>query len=231
MYRTLSQAWLSLALAAGLLLSAGANAGPADELVGHYYLEGGRSEVGSELLLRKDGTFEWALMYGAVDQGARGTWAKKDDRVVLTAARAEEPVFRLFRDDDYNATEPVEPGRWIAMVGVPHVGPMGDVEVRFEARSGKTASAVSEEDGAAVVEMPASETWTRAGLRRAGSAAPLQWFSIDAGRAQTRLVGFALTNVESLQRAPFAKLALRVGPDGLVVDDPDSGLRGTYAKH
>lgn len=231
MYRTLSQAWLSLALAAGFLLSAGANAGPADGLAGHYYLEGGRSEVGSELLLRKDGTFEWALMYGAVDQGARGTWAKKDDRVVLTPARAEEPVFRVFREDDYKAREPVEPGRWIAMLSVPGLGPLGAVEVRFEARSGKTASAVSEEDGAAVVEMPASETWTRAGLRRAGSAAPLQWFSIDAGRAQTRLVGFALTNVEALQRAPFAKLALRVGPDGLVVDDPDSGLRGTYAKH
>lgn len=231
MYRSLRHVWLSFAFAAGLAMSTGAAAGPADGLAGHYYLEGGPSEVGSELQLRENGTFEWALMYGAVDQGARGTWAKKDDRVVLTPARPEEPVFRVFGEGDYHKTKPVEPGRWIAIVGVPHVGPVAQVEVHFEARSGKTASAVSKPNGDAIVEMPASETWARAGLRRAGSTAPLQWFSIDAGRAQSRLVGFALTNVESLQQAPFATLVLRMESDGLVVDDADSGLRGTYARH
>lgn len=56
----------------------------AKEPGGHYYLQGVR-EVGSELLLHKDGRFEWFLAYGAADQRARGRWAVRDGRVVLTA--------------------------------------------------------------------------------------------------------------------------------------------------
>lgn len=40
---------------------------------GHYYLSG-VMETGSELLLRPDGTFEWMLAYGALDQNAQGRW-------------------------------------------------------------------------------------------------------------------------------------------------------------
>ena len=39
---------------------------------GHYVLRG-VMEVGSELLLKPDGTFEFALAYGATDYYAKGT--------------------------------------------------------------------------------------------------------------------------------------------------------------
>ena len=217
---------LCLALAAPL-----AGAAPASGLAGHYYLEDGPTEVGSELLLKASGQFEWALMYGAEDYQAQGTWKLTGTRLDLSVAPPLAPVFRNFTEDDYRGTKPAEPGRWIALVGVPHVAPVPGIEVRFEARSGKTADAVSEANGDAIVEMPAGEVWTRAGLRSAGKG-DWQWLPVPPERAQARLAGFALTNVDAVQRAPFKSLTLRVEKDGLVVDDDDTMiLRGRYSKH
>lgn len=42
-------------------------------LAGRYYLNG-VMELGSELLLQADGTFQWYLAYGALDQYAEGKW-------------------------------------------------------------------------------------------------------------------------------------------------------------
>ena len=65
---------------------------------GHYYLSGVR-ETGSELLLREDGTFEWFMSYGAVDQVAKGTWAREPDAIVLRTASpsTDKPLF-TFRE-------------------------------------------------------------------------------------------------------------------------------------
>lgn len=66
--------------------------------VGHYYLSG-VMETGSELLLREDGTFEWFMSYGAVDQVAKGTWAREPDAIVLRTASppTDKPLF-TFRE-------------------------------------------------------------------------------------------------------------------------------------
>jgi hypothetical protein len=66
--------------------------------VGHYYLSG-VMETGSELLLREDGTFEWFMSYGAVDQIAKGTWAHEEDAIVLRTASpsTDKPLF-TFRE-------------------------------------------------------------------------------------------------------------------------------------
>ncbi|WP_375182366.1 hypothetical protein [Sphingomonas adhaesiva] len=53
-------------------------------LAGHYYLSG-VMETGSELLLRRDGRFEWYVSYGAVDQSATGRWSRDGATVTLTA--------------------------------------------------------------------------------------------------------------------------------------------------
>ena len=52
---------------------------------GRYYLQGVR-EVGSELLLRKDGQFRWSLSYGATDKESHGTWQMKGNELDLTSA-------------------------------------------------------------------------------------------------------------------------------------------------
>src|SRR5260370_38287885 len=69
-----------------------------EDLAGHYVLQG-VMEVGSELLLKSDGSFEYMLAYGAADYWAKGTWRHKDDSVVLTSADWKEAAFRFLRSE------------------------------------------------------------------------------------------------------------------------------------
>jgi len=62
---------------------------------GHYVLQGIR-EVGSELVLREDGQFQYMLAYGAYDEFATGTWKVDGRRVILnTEAKDIPPKFTL----------------------------------------------------------------------------------------------------------------------------------------
>ncbi|MBE3024784.1 hypothetical protein [Janthinobacterium sp. GW458P] len=220
-------------LATALLFcaSAGAADQAASSLPGHYYLQG-VMEVGSELLLKKDGKFEWMLSYGNTDEQASGEWRVAGDLVTLVAGNGgQEPQFRLFEEDEMRIQKPAEAGVWVAIVGFPQLGPMAGVEVKFEAHSGKTATAVSVANGDAIVQMPASERWVRAGLRRQGSKADYQWLAVPPERAQQRLAAFAVTDARWLQGQAFEKLALRVVKGGLKVDGVDSAVaRGLYTK-
>ena len=67
-------------------------------LAGHYVLQGVR-EVGSELELKPDGSFEYMLAYGAADYWAKGTWRQEGNAVILHSAGKEEEPFRLLRSD------------------------------------------------------------------------------------------------------------------------------------
>jgi hypothetical protein len=81
----------SLAVAFIALLPAKASAAckPADPaLAGHYYLRG-VMEVGSELLLKRDGGFEYMLAYGALDEAASGCWVRNGGIVTLYADKFE----------------------------------------------------------------------------------------------------------------------------------------------
>lgn len=69
----------------------------ADQLSGRYYLSG-VMETGSELLLRPDGSFEWAVTYGAVDAAATGHWLIDGRAIRLQATRrpqSEGAAYRL----------------------------------------------------------------------------------------------------------------------------------------
>ncbi|MCM2564799.1 copper resistance protein NlpE [Janthinobacterium kumbetense] len=229
MKKSLSRLLACAALAWSFSASA-ADSAPAT-LPGHYYLQG-VMETGSELLLKKDGTFEWMLSYGNTDEQASGEWRVAGDVVTLEAGNGgKEPQFRVFEEAEMRIQKPAEAGLWVAIVGYPQVGPMPGVEVKFEAQSGKTATAVSVANGDAIVRMPASERWVRAGLRRQGSKADYQWLAVPPARAQERIAAFAVTDPQWLRGQAFQKLALRVVEGGLKVDDADNGLaRGLYAK-
>ncbi len=216
-----------LALAIGLGPSKAAE--PQSRLPGHYYLSG-MTEVGSELLLKESGQFEWALMYGTQDMLARGTWKRQGDAVVLTTAAPAKGEFRLFEEDELNLNKDPKAGVWVAIVGVPRTGPIEGIEVQFVAASGKKASAVSAANGDAIVSMPASERWARAGLRRAGSTDEWAWFEVPPIQASARIAGFAVTNWDAIGKAPFATLRLRVDGGKLAVEENALGLRGTYSK-
>ncbi len=71
-------------------------------LVGHYYLNG-VMEVGSELLLKKDGSFEFALAYGANDQYGKGCWVRKGSTVeVIPAGRSSASTHQTPDDSGFN---------------------------------------------------------------------------------------------------------------------------------
>lgn len=72
--------------------------------VGHYYLSG-IMETGSELLLREDGSFEWYMSYGALDQFANGTWRRESDRIVLEARQPDrgKPLFAYLDTQPWSA--------------------------------------------------------------------------------------------------------------------------------
>jgi hypothetical protein len=75
-----------------------------EDPAGDYVLQG-VMEVGSELLLRSDGSFEYMLAYGAADYWAKGTWRHESNCVVLNSAGKKEAPFRLLR------SEAGQPGR------------------------------------------------------------------------------------------------------------------------
>lgn len=223
---------LSFLLFCSAVLSPPASAADAtaSSLPGHYYLKDTR-EVGSELLLKKDGKFEWMLSYGAVDQQASGEWRASNGKVTLVAGNGgKEPQFRVFDESEMNIQKPAEAGLWVAIVGFPRQGPMAGVEVKFEAKSGKTATAVSVRNGDAIVKMPASEQWVRAGLRREGSKADYQWLVVPPERSRERIAAFAVTDRQWIVGQAFNKLTLKVVQNALVVADAESGLSGTYKK-
>jgi hypothetical protein len=79
-------------VAALLPVGASAACAPADpSLAGHYYLEG-VMEVGSELLLKADGRFEYMLAYGALDELASGCWTRSGGVVTLHASKFENSM-------------------------------------------------------------------------------------------------------------------------------------------
>ncbi|MFJ2714649.1 hypothetical protein ACIOZM_27890 [Pseudomonas sp. NPDC087346] len=67
---------------------------------GHYYLYGAM-EMGAELLLRKDGTFDAGVAYGSADGFAKGTWTVQDNTLTLnseTKATSNSDLSALFQD-------------------------------------------------------------------------------------------------------------------------------------
>jgi hypothetical protein len=61
------------------------------KLVGHYYLNG-VMEVGSELLLKSDGSFEFYLAYGALDQYGKGCWRVEGNKVLVIPEGRSAPA-------------------------------------------------------------------------------------------------------------------------------------------
>ncbi|MGK5047373.1 hypothetical protein ACQ4WP_15945 [Janthinobacterium sp. GB4P2] len=80
--RLLSLSCLLACAALAWPLAASAADQSAPSLPGHYYLQG-VMETGSELLLKKDGTFEWMLSYGNTDEQASGAWSVAGDTLTL----------------------------------------------------------------------------------------------------------------------------------------------------
>ena len=95
-------------LSTGAACARAAACAPADpSLAGHYYLRG-VMEVGSELLLKADGRFEYMLAYGALDELASGCWARNGAIVTLQAHKFEHSMDDPMKFERLDLT--VQPG-------------------------------------------------------------------------------------------------------------------------
>lgn len=159
----------------------------AADLAGHYYLRGVR-EVGSELLLRPDGRFDFALAYGAADYESHGTWRAVDGAVLLNSDPAAAKPLRLIR----SAVKKDEGIRvWIL---APKGQPVSNVDVLLETVEG-TARGSTSRDGSATlvaakppkavrIEIPVYQFQSE--LIPVNPAHGEFWFEID-GAAITRM--------------------------------------------
>jgi hypothetical protein len=125
-----------------LLLALAPLAVRGDDLAGHYVLRG-VMEVGSELMLKPDGTFEYMLAYGAADYWAKGMWRHDGNAIILNSAGKEEAPFRLLR------SEAGKPGR--IRVWVMGQNGHGVANIHVELKAGEEHfEATTDSDGAAV---------------------------------------------------------------------------------
>lgn len=133
---------LTIVAAIVLLLASAAPGAQSDDVAGHYVLSG-VMEVGSELMLKPDGQFEFMLAYGAADYWAKGTWHRDKDAVLLKSSGTKEEPFRFLR------SEPGTAGR--IRVSVIGKNGRGVPNIRVTLHSGEGESeAQTTEDGAAV---------------------------------------------------------------------------------
>lgn len=231
--KTAAAAKLSFgALLLGTVMAANAPAagvvrcGPADPaLAGHYYLDG--DDVGSELLLRADGRFEYLLAYGASDARAQGCWRRSDRQVVLETARAGESGLRLLKRvsvDGSSSPESLQP----VPPTDPDEGAQGDTvvvalghapegaSIWVEYADGQRTSLPVDQGGRARFVRTGMPAVRRVGVGSSRPDAPVQWFANEEAGRRLFLIDTDTAVDRRAATAAFRRMELEVmGPGRL----------------
>ena len=184
--------------------SAGGSVDPA--FAGHYYLSG-VMETGSELLLRPDGTFEWYISYGALDQFSRGAWHRQGDEIVLVASRPgkDRPLFAYLDRQPWSADAEQE---------------------RLDREQAATEEAVRRRcpflGGGIVTAEPIVEPVPMLGLGTGEGAAPQEG---DAQQAERRAAADAAISAAGAAREELESAARRVMARGVAMNDEAEARR------
>jgi hypothetical protein len=173
----------------------------AAEVAGHYVLNG-VMEVGSELQLKPDGTFEYMLAYGAADYFAKGAWRLDKDSVDLNTSGKEEPPFRRVKSASAKL-----PGVRV-WVKAPNGNPVPHIEVILKA-DGRELKHTTSSDGAALFPETRSGESVMLNVRvYSVQAGP---FTIERGHNE---ITFEI-NGESIMRVPFKDERLKISGNSL----------------
>lgn len=181
---------------------------------GHYYLQGVR-EVGSELLLLEDGSFEYLMSYGAVDISAHGAW-RSDGKQVFLDTPPVQPYSAIegVRAD----TRPGEAG--MLTVRVYHRGRPVGVDVAMSSADGDYGGAARQSEGADGVSAPIAA----GGLRALAVFVPLpagaRWHEVDIGGLDpaARALRIDVAAPEAAAGAPLHK-TFALAKDGSLVEN------------
>jgi len=205
-----------LALAALLI---GAAPPPAPDPVGRYRLTG-EHDVASELILARDGHFEYALAAGALDEYARGRWTRAGRQIRLTTVPKPVPPSFAAGPAKKTAEAPL-----VLHVTWPDGRDAVGTDLRIEFETGEPlVTYVGGPDGWTMPEGEARRpVAVTLALDMFGFASPR--FPIDAARAND--LSFVITP-HDLGKVDFESLPLDVEPGRLVMHR--GGGRMVYAK-
>jgi len=195
--------------AGGLLLFAlaGTSQAKGPGPAGHYRLTG-EHDVVSELLIKPDGRFSYALIAGALDEQAEGRWRQEGDAIFLTTE--PKPVPAAFSAGNATRTD-------AAPLTVRVVWPNGrgvaGTDLRIGFAEGNPLDDYTQEDGWA---LPAEELrtpiWVELSLRMFGL--PASRFPIDVKAANA--LTFLLTP-NDLGTFDFEAMRADIAPGRLVL--------------
>jgi hypothetical protein len=196
---------MAIALALGItsmttVLAAGAAPGPGTELIaGRYNLQGVR-EVGAELELRSDGSFDFGIAYGGVDQSARGRWSVAGKVVTLVSNPTPPAGLSLIALSptllDRYGTEPDKPTLLVVKVSTPRLDMnWSNMEVMAEFSNGQKRGGVTGRTGMLGFLERAEPEWKGAVVQRVSVAYPKAnvepvWFTVDPRTTKSIEVNF-----------------------------------------
>lgn len=198
-------------------------------ITGVYYLAGS-TEVGSRLVLTREGRFGWTMMYGAIDAFVGGTWHIDEEYVVLTGDLPDPLKFRLRNHDEAEPRYRPKENFWVATIATPDGSPVPNIEAQFETTAGGSIRAIADNRGYAAVTIPTSRAWARIGLRQVGTGHAMQWIAIPEEIAKARIISIVVENPQVLAVPPFRSLRLRRERRNLVIEGEGAMVGGVY-KH
>lgn len=185
----------------------------AQRVPGHYFLRGVR-EVGSELLLLENGSFDYFLSYGAVDIIAHGNWRSDGKQVFL-----DTPPLRPYSAiADVRADSlPAEPG--MLTVRVYHQGRPVGLDVAVSSADEDYGGGPRQSEGADGVSAPIAAGALRALAVFVPLPAGGRWHEVDVSRLDpsVRAVRIDVDVPEAAASAPLHKV-LAVARDGALVE-------------
>lgn len=204
----------------------------------HYYLSGIR-EVGSELLLREDGTFEWMLAYGAADHVASGRWWRNGGCVGLAeagAADGQTRPFVLMRPGDSEGAAEMyrrlhehfpEAGRDLAVWAVELVHGISTDGVEVAMRWEDGVEQVRQVEFPQAVFEPRALPPVAVGLRWPGQDAAFEWIALEPEMRWPLVVE---AKVGSSATGGMFPRRLRISGKTLIPAWPGQAERGKYSR-
>nr|WP_167381823.1 hypothetical protein [Novosphingobium panipatense] len=203
------------------------NAGRAidPEFVGHYYLSG-VMETGSELLLRADGSFEWYISYGALDQFAQGTWRREGEEIVLVAPQPPKnrPLFANLDTQPWPAEAAQKTGLAVRVIDPKSGGDARGVRVALRFADGAELEVVTSGDGMEPLPNIPSSALVEATL--SAPYVPGQEVKVALPPVRSGVVRFSI-DVDQVNAPPFERMALRIDGKSLL---PVELGRGRYTR-
>lgn len=186
-------------------------------LPGHYYLRGVR-EVGSELLLLEDGSFEYFMSYGAIDISARGAWRSDGKHLFLDTP----PVQPYSAIQDVRADSRAGDDGLLT-VRVYHRGRPVSIDVAMSSADGDYGGAPRQSEGADGVTAPISA----GGLKALAVFVPLpagaRWHNVDVREIDpdARALRIDVAAPDEAAGAPLHK-SFALAKDGALVETSGS---------